>query len=80
MVGCSVAKFTANEDYSNSVALSIKKGDRGFVAVNVLTHNGKNTEEFVFFLKIGWGEDRRAFLVRNLSVRRPAEYQQEKNL
>ena len=57
IVGSSVAKFTANEDYSNSVALSIKKGDRGFVAVNVLTHNGKNTEEFVFFLKIGWGED-----------------------
>ena len=56
IVGSSVAKFIANEDYSNSVNLSIKKGDRGFVAVNVLTHNGKNTEVFVFFLKIGWGE------------------------
>lgn len=57
IVGSSVAKFIPNEEYSNSVTLSIKKGDKGLVAVNVFTPSGKNMETFVFFLKIEWGED-----------------------
>lgn len=57
IMGSSVAKFIANEEFSNSVTLSIKKGDRGFIAITVLTHNGKNMEAFDFFLKIGRGED-----------------------
>ena len=55
--GSSVANFILNESNSNSVALSIKEGDKGFIAVVVSTPNGKHVEHFYYFLGIEWTED-----------------------
>lgn len=57
IIGSSVANFILNKNSSNSVALSIKKGDKGFIAVVVTNPNGKYVEHFDFFLSIGWMED-----------------------
>lgn len=50
-------KAVQGDDYSNSVALSIKKGDRGFIAINMADYSGKRVDHFSFFLKIEWNED-----------------------
>lgn len=55
-IGSSIAKSVPCDNEVNSVAFSLKEGDKGFIAVSVLTPNGKNTEVFVFFLKIEWDE------------------------
>lgn len=57
IIGSSVANFIPNNNRSNSVALSIKKGDKGFIAVVVTNPSIKHVEQFDFFLDIGWTED-----------------------
>lgn len=57
IIGSSIAKFISSDEYRNSVALSIKRSDKGFIAVYVVLPSGKHVEHFEFFLDIGWIED-----------------------
>ncbi|TAN58586.1 hypothetical protein EPN15_00575 [Patescibacteria group bacterium] len=56
-MGSSVAKSAPCDDEVNSVAFSLKEGDKGFIAIRAFIIRPKSTDAFSFFLPVEWRGD-----------------------
>ena len=53
-IGSSVAKSVPCDTEVNSVAFSLKKGDKGFIAIRAYVKRAKSEDAFSFFLPVEW--------------------------
>ncbi len=58
IIGASVGNLPPTSHSSNSFSFSIKRGEKGMVALVVYVPNGKSGSTYYFFLGVKWGEEK----------------------